>query len=184
MKNRNLLIAGNLVLLAVVTRLIPHYPNFTAVGAMALFSGAILKDKRWAFALPLLAYWLSDLVLNNVIYSSYMDGFAWFTPGVMYQMVPILLIVAYGAYGMKRIGVGQVALGGIVATVIFFLVSNYGVWASGTMYPASFSGLMASYLAGLEYALKGTLLSNLFYSAVLFGVYAWIARPKVQSVGV
>ncbi len=177
MKNKRFAVAVGLVCLAVVSRLVPHYPNFTALGAMALFSGAALSKRLWAFALPLLAFWISDLFLNNIIYSQYMDGFTWFTPGFAFQAIAVMLIVFLGRWVSRKQAPGRIVLGSVLAAVVFFLISNFGVWLSGTMYPHNFSGLLEAYIAGLPFALKGTLGSTLFYSAVLFGVYYYVTRP-------
>jgi len=181
MKNKNILLALGLILLAVVTRLVPHYPNFTAVGAMALFAGATLKNKPLAFALPLVAFWLSDLVINNVIYAQYTEGFAWFTHGFVYQALAIVLITLLGGFLSNKGTKSRVVLGGLLATVLFFLVSNFGVWQSGTMYPHHLGGLMAAYTAGIPFALQGTLLSTVFYSAILFGVYDYLTKSSAVT---
>ena len=54
-----------LILFASFSRIIPHMPNFTPIGAMALFGGAYLKNKSHAFLIPVLSLWISDLVINN-----------------------------------------------------------------------------------------------------------------------
>ena len=82
--NQNIALAVLMILIAALTRLIPHYPNFTAVGAVALFGGAYLS-RRLAFIVPFLALFLSDLFLNNLIYAKQFpelfEGFVLFTPG-------------------------------------------------------------------------------------------------------
>src|SRR5690554_7475691 len=66
-----------IVVLAAFSRLIPHPPNFTPIGAMALFGAAWFTNRFQALLLPLLALWLSDLALNNLIYAGYYEGFTW-----------------------------------------------------------------------------------------------------------
>jgi len=73
-----------LILFASFSRIIPHMPNFTPLGAMALFGGAYLKNKYHALVIPIASLWLSDLVLNNFIFSFYSD-FTWFYPGFLWQ---------------------------------------------------------------------------------------------------
>jgi hypothetical protein len=82
MKKINLTYIGviSLILFASFTRIIPHMPNFTPIGAMALFGGAYLKNKNHAFLIPILSLWISDLIINNFIFSYYND-FTWFYPG-------------------------------------------------------------------------------------------------------
>jgi len=74
----------SLILFASFSRIIPHMPNFTPIGAMALFGGAYLKNKYHAILIPIISLWISDLVINNFIFSFYSD-FTWFYPGFLWQ---------------------------------------------------------------------------------------------------
>ncbi|SVB25226.1 uncharacterized protein METZ01_LOCUS178080, partial [marine metagenome] len=71
---RHLILAW-LLILAAFSRLIPHPPNFTALGAMALFGGAYVSSRTLAIILPLGALWVSDLILNNLVYTEFYQGF-------------------------------------------------------------------------------------------------------------
>ena len=73
MNNRNIALVL-LIVLAISTRLIPHYPNFTAVGAAAIFGGAMFKNSFKAFLIPIAALFLSDIILNNIVYSVFCIG--------------------------------------------------------------------------------------------------------------
>lgn len=158
-----------LVFIAALGRLLPHWPNFTPVGAMALFGAAALPKKWLAVLAPLVAFYLSDLLLNNVLYAEYFDGFyfgadPYICLGVA-AMVGIGLLMLRGRrFSWLRVGGGAVA-----ATVVFFLLSNFGVWMSGMMYPKTVGGLVACYVAGLPFALN-SLAANLVFSGVLFGI--------------
>jgi len=163
-----LLIIG-LILVAAASRLLPHWPNFVPVGAMALFGAAALP-KRWlAIIVPVLAFYLSDLALNNTLYAEYYEGFHlgmnYWTTGA------IILMVILGMGLLRNVKFSWLKIGGaaISATLVFFLVTNFGVWASGMMYPKSGPGLIAAYAAGLPFLLN-SLLANLLFSGVLFGV--------------
>jgi hypothetical protein len=160
-----------IIFLAVASRLIPHPANFSPLGAIALF-GAAHFSKRWqAWFIPILATWLSDLFINNVIYAQYYPEFTWFYSGFYWQYGAYLLIGLLGFLLYKKhISLGNVLGGAIGAGFIFFLVSNFGVWLSGTLYPKNLSGLIACYAAGIPF-FKGTLMGNLFYTTTLFGGY-------------
>jgi hypothetical protein len=166
-----------MVLMAAFSRLIPHIPNFSPLGAIGLF-GAAYFDKKWqAFLIPIAATWLSDLFINNIIYRQYFSEFTWFYQGFYWQYGSYLLIVLAGIFILKTINIQKIVVGAIAPTTIFFLVSNFGVWASGSMYPKTFEGLLTCYVAGIPF-LKGTMLGDFFYSGVLFGSFA-IAQKKL-----
>lgn len=167
-----------LILLAAFSRLIPHAPNFTAVGAMALFGGAYFSRKSWALAVPLLALWLSDIVLNNVIYRQY---YPTFTLGVNpWTYGTFAVIVVLGAVLLRQIRPVNVVFTSLLASTLFFLVSNFSVWLGSAMYPQSFNGLLACYTAALPF-FGNTLAGDLFWCGVLFASFEWAQRrfPKL-----
>ena len=175
----------SLIILAVLSRFLPHWHNFTAVGAAGLFAGAMLKDKVWAFAIPLLSLWLSDLVLNNVVYGHFFDGFMWFTPGALWIYIGFALNVVVGMGMIKKVHWLQIISGAVVISMLFFLVTNFGTWINPAppIYPTTLAGLGAAYLAGLPFFLN-TLMANLLFSGAIFGAYSlittrwvWTERP-------
>ena len=159
-----------LVLLAAFSRLLPHPPNFSPIGAMALFGSAYFSKKYFALALPVLAMWLSDLVINNVVYAQYFESFTFFYQGFYWTYGAFIVIGVIGFYVLEKVHFKSVLLSALIATVVFFAISNFGVWASGTMYPKTLSGLIACYTAGIPF-LKNTFLGDLVYTGVLFGVF-------------
>jgi hypothetical protein len=161
-------ITASIVLVA-LTRFLPHPPNFTAVGAMALFGGALYQSNILRYGLPLLILFLTDLVLNNVVYAAYYDGFTLFTSGAFYLYGATLGMVALGQVLIKVIKVKNVALASVAGSTLFFLVTNLGVWASGTMYPLTPGGLILCYEAGLPFFLN-TLASGLLFSLYYSGL--------------
>lgn len=173
MNKKSIFIITGFIILAALTRLLPHAYNFTPLGAIALFGAAYFTDKKWAIIVPLAAFWASDLLLNNITYASYYDGFTWFTNGMLYTYGSIAMIAVLGYYLLKKVTFGRVFGGVIGASVIFFIVSNFGVWVSGIMYPLSIEGLISCYLAAIPF-FHYTLAGNVIYSAVLFGSYEWI----------
>jgi hypothetical protein len=143
---------------AAALRLVPHPPNFTPIGAMALFSGAYLGRRWLAFAGPLAALLLSDLVLG-------------FYEGMWVQYVAVALVVLIGLGILGRISVTRVAGAALASSVLFFLVTNFGTWAMSGMYPLSASGLAACYVAAIPF-FQNSLAGDLFYTALLFGGFA------------
>ncbi|AMS25708.1 hypothetical protein AEM51_00465 [Bacteroidetes bacterium UKL13-3] len=160
-----------LILLCAFSRIIPHIPNFSPLGAIGLFGAAHFSKKWQAFLIPIAATWLSDLFINNVIYAQYYPKFTWFYEGFYWQYGSYLLITLTGLGILNKINIPKVLTGTLASTAIFFLVSNFGCWIGSTTYPQNFGGLITCYAAGIPF-LKGTLLGDLFYSGVLFGTFA------------
>jgi len=181
--NNRIVLCSGLILLAAVSRLLPHWPNVTAVAAMGLFAGSRLPDKRLAFILPLLALWVSDVILNNVLYGAWVDHFTLWYPGMAWVYAAFLVVVAMGVRFLRHPGVARIVGASLAASTVFFLLSNFGVWSSGTLYPATFSGLLATYAAALPF-FANTLGGDLFYCTVLFGAHAWVqARQAPAALG-
>ena len=147
-----------MMLAAALSRLVPHPPNLTSVAAVALFGGAYLADKRLAFLVPLGALFLSDLILGSyqhmeVVYASF------------------ALIVCIGLWLRQRPTIFRVAGAALAGSVLFFLITNFGVWCFQSLYPHTLDGLIACYVAAIPF-FRNTLLGDLLYTAVLFGGFA------------
>ena len=168
-----------MILLAAMSRLLPHPPNFAPIGGMALFGAAYFSKRFWAFLVPIVSMWLSDLVLNNVVYAQYFDRFVWFYSGSLFTYGAFALIVCFGILSLKKIRLPRLIVSALGASVIFFIVSNFGVWFSGIMYPKDLGGLMACYAAGIPF-FHNTVLGDLVYTGVLFGVFEWSVRKIPQ----
>jgi hypothetical protein len=157
-----------MIAMATVTRLLPHAPNFTPLLAMALFGGACFSDKRAAFLVPLTGMFLSDLVL----------GFHALMPIVYGSFA---LIVCLGFWLSRHRGTLQVALAATASSLWFFVATNGGVWAIGSMYPHTISGLSECYVMAIPFFWT-TLTSSLLYSALLFGGLR-LAEMRFSSLG-
>jgi hypothetical protein len=164
-----------MVLLAAFSRLLPHPPNFAPIGAMALFGAAYFSQRYLSFLIPIVSMWLSDLVLNNVVYNQYFEHFTWFYQGFYWTYGAFILIGLVGFVVLKRIKVSNLVLAGILASIVFFIVSNYGVWASTTMYPKNLTGLVTCYTAGLPFFMN-TIMGDLVFTGVLFGAFELAQR--------
>lgn len=168
-----------IILLAAFSRLLPHMPNFSPLGAIGLFGAAHFMKKWQAFLIPILTTWLSDLYINNVVYAAYNPEFIWFYKGFYWQYGSYIFITLLGMFlYANKVTARNILFGAIGASLIFFFISNFGVWASGSMYPKTWIGLLNCYLAGVPF-IKGTLLGNLFYSSVLFGGFYLLQKRFV-----
>lgn len=189
MKNEKLILRFGvitlIVLFAALSRLIPHPSNFTPIGAMALFGAAYYSKRHLAFLIPIFSMWISDLILNNVVYSAYFNHFVWFYKGSVFTYGAFVLIVVLGMFLLKKINVSNLIFSALSASVIFFVVSNFGVWLTSGMYPHTFSGLIACYIAGIPF-FHNTLLGDFVYAGVMFGSFELcvkqIPQLKLSSV--
>jgi len=152
-----------------VMRLIPHWPNFTPIAAIALFGGTFLKRKDLAFLVPVVAMLLSDLIIG--FHSTMFAVYASF-----------IAIVSLGLFLQSRLTVVNTISASLASSILFYLITNFASWTSGIMpYPMNVAGLMQSYIAGLPFFFNG-LLGDLFYNSVLFGaLYMVTNRQTVFS---
>lgn len=157
-----------MILLAAVTRILPHPHNVTPVGAMALFGAAYFNRKFIAILVPVAALWLSNLVIDNLIYSAYYEGFVWFSNPFVF--LSFLAIAGLGFIALKKVSPVRLFGASLGASVLFFLVSNFGVWLEGTTYPMNTSGLITCYAAGLPF-FRNTMLGDLLFTGAMFGAF-------------
>ena len=177
---KQVVLLSSLLLVGMLTRIIPHWPNFTAVGAVALAGGALFRLRWIAYLVPVALLFLSDLFINNVLYASFHPGFQWFTSGFGFIYGGFLLMVLIGRFGIGSSRKGSSVLAaGIGGSLLFYLISNFGVWLGSPMYPQTLGGLVSSYVAGLPF-LVNQAAGTLVYSAVIFGV-AWYGIPKITN---
>lgn len=155
-----------LIVFAIFTRLIPHPENFTSIGAVGLFAGAFLSGRLSLFA-PLLALIVSDAVL----------GF--YEPIVMlFVYIGTVSSVLIGhIFLFQKIGIIRLLASALVSAIIFFIISNFGMWASG-FYPPTLNGLTVCYFAAIPF-FKNILAGNLIYAFLLFGIYLFL-RNKIR----
>lgn len=157
-----------LVLGAAAMRLVPHIPNFTPVAALALFGGARFEKKFWAFALPLAAMLLSDVLLE------WLTGWG-FHSGMWAVYASFAAVVGIGLWLHRHRGVVNTGSAALAASMLFFIVTNFATWLSGELYPRTAAGLAACYLAAIPF-FGPTLAGDLFYVTVMFGAFAFAEK--------
>jgi len=143
------------ILIAVLMRLLPHLPNFTPIAAMALFGGVYL-NKRYAFIIPLTAMFASDIFLG-------------FHQAMPYVYGSFILAGMIGLWLKKHKSAKNIICASLISSILFFLITNFGVWAAG-WYPKTLNGLLESYLMGIPF-FKDTVFGDLVYSGMFFGGY-------------
>jgi len=153
-----LVVALILIFVGVSLRLLPHPPNFAPIAAIALFAGVYLSW-RLAFVLPMVAMVISDVFIGYYEFGLMMAVYGSF-----------LLVVALGFWLKKNKKWHTILGGSLLAAVIFFLLTNFAVWVFSPWYAKTFSGLIYCFVMALPF-FKNTLISNLFYVSVFFGIY-------------
>jgi hypothetical protein len=173
-----------LVIVAALYRIIPGRPfGFAPQWAMAVFAGAVIKDKKWAFIMPVLSMFVSDL-LYQVLYLGGISNMPGFYEGQWQNYLLFTLLVLVGV-AIKKLNVLQIGAASVIAPTLYFLVSNFLVWASngairGLDRPKTFNGLLLCYTDGIPFY-KMSILATLVFSTILFGSYT-LAR-NYRAVG-
>ena len=157
-----------IILMAALSRLIPHPPNFTPIMAMGLLGGVYFRNRQFAVIVPLLAMMVSDLVL----------GFH----GTMIWVYSSIIVISLSASLLKPNKMMHLGLASVGSSLFFFLVTNFGVWMTSSFYPKTLTGLGASYTAGLPF-LQNAMVGDLMYVGILFGVFelAKLSIPQLST---
>ena len=160
-----------LTLVATLSRLFPHYPNFTAMGALAFYTAYSGKNVWQSLAFMAGTMMLTDLVLNNLVYPS--GDFVFMYAGSLFTYIGF---AAYSLTGYLSKSHKGAALGLISGSIIFFAVSNFGVWFSAlSPYPKTATGLLAAYTAAIPFYAPELL------SSILFSALAGYAESRVKA---
>lgn len=161
--NTRTIILFALIVIAAFSRMItfsiPEMANFSPIMALALFTGAFFARKGLAIAAPLAAMFISDLVI----------GFHDAMPAV-YISFALAIFLGYFLLN-KKVTVTRVIGGSLAASVLFFIVTNFWVWAAWGYYTHDFNGFIACYELALPF-FRNALIGDLIYSGVFFGAFA------------
>lgn len=139
--------------------------GFSGIGAVALFGGAYFKNKVNAFLLPVLVLFISDLGLVLTMGADY-----GFYSGMQYTYIAFILMVVVGHFMIKRVTVSNVLVAALVAVLIHWIISDFGVWYGSTTFPQTLNGFWLCLVEAIPYE-KNFLYGTLGYSALLFGVF-------------
>jgi uncharacterized protein DUF6580 len=165
-------VVATMIVLAAVLRIIPHPWNLTPIGAMALFSGAMFKNRWTAFALPLASLFAGDVCvgfhrLMLIVYASF------------------AISVAIGRWLKDSRGAARVGGAVFLGAAQFFVFTNFAVWAIGGFYPKTIEGLVNCFVAGVPF-FWNTLSGDALYTGILFGGFALAEKmlPALRSQAV
>lgn len=154
------MLAISLIIIGILLRFIPHTANFTPVAAIAIFAGVYLNKKQ-ALIVPLLLMVLSDVFLG-------MHNVVLFTWG------SFVLVTFLGIWAKNHKTFKVIVSTSVVSSVLFYVITNFGVWAMG-WYPQTVKGLLDCYILGLPF-LRNFTVATLVYTVLFFGAYELIAR--------
>jgi hypothetical protein len=175
-----------LVLLAVLTRIVPHPPNFSPLVAIAIFSTAYFPDKRWGMLLPALAFFVGDCFLGVAVefgvYSGWMANTSGFYKGspILYLIMTLITPLGYLLRDTKDV---KALLGStLMGSILFFFLSNFMVWARGSMYTHDLAGMVNCYTMAIPF-FSNEVLGSLFYMSSFFLIahkLNWNTETKLQ----
>ncbi len=156
------------------------YPwNFSPILAICMFGGAIFTDRRWAYAVPFIAFLIGDLGIWAL--TGRLDWAFYPNQPVVYGS--IALMVSLGLLLRKRRSVPSIAGTGLAGACAFYLITNFGVWVfgNGTMYPSNFAGLMECYSMAIPF-FRNSLISMAVFLPLLFSPVALVQRDSAAGM--
>ena len=159
------IIIASLILVAALTRLIPHPPNFTPIMALGLFGGAYFSDKRFAFLVPLAAMFISDIIIG-------------FHPTIWAVYFSLVLGTFIGKLIINKINFSKIVIASITSSIIFFIITNFAHWL--TFYPLTTDTFIKCYIDAIPF-FRNTFFGDLTYCGVLFGSFS-VAEKYVPSL--
>lgn len=160
-RNYENIVTTIVILLSVTSiflRLLPHAPNFAPIGALALFVG-VYTTRRWLFLSPLAVMFLSDV---------FVGFYDWKTMFVVY--LGFLAYVLIGRIVKDNKSIFTIIGGTFAGALLFYLTTNFAVWAFSGMYPHTLQGLILCYEMALPF-FRNTLMGDIFYVGVFVGSY-------------
>jgi len=168
MKLKPTVYAG-IIVAAAFSRLIPHAPNFTPIGALALFAGAKFEGRLMAFAVPVAAMLLSDAALGFYFYYD--------MPAVYASFLLTVLMGRCLRRWSQNPNASSIAAASVLSATVFYVLTNFSVWLGSGLYPHTVTGLLTCYVMAIPF-FGNTLASGLFYALMMFGA-AWLADRTV-----
>lgn len=179
-KNSNIILFL-IIVLATFSRLFISIPNFSTIGSLALFCGAIAGRQKFSVLIPFAALLIGDLMMAGTgrLYSDY-----FFQGYFLYVYVAFFITWLIGRFFKENLGFRNLILASIISSVSFFLITNFGSWLQLGFYSKDFSGLIQAYIAGLSFY-KNDIFSNfflnqifgdLFFISVFYSAYLLITK--------
>lgn len=151
--------------MAILARLLPHPPNFSPIAAMALFGG-VYFNKKYALIIPLIVLFISDIFLG-------------FHSTIPFVYGSFLITGFIGLWLKNHRDFKSILTGTLLSSVLFFLITNFGVWLAGSLYQKNITGLIQSYIMAIPF-FRYSLIGDLFYTGIFFGSYQAIFSKRIK----
>ena len=158
--NKKQIVIISFILVAAILRVLPHFPNVTPITAMALFSGVYFTQKKYAFVIPLLAMFLSDLFL----------GFSF----ISIFVYAAFILVGYIGVSSKKMNIKTILL----SSVSFFVITNFGVWLIG--YPNTLNGFIECYTLALPF-FRNSLIGDFVFSGIMYYGFEFVSNKYLRT---
>lgn len=158
--NKRQLVIILFIAIAAIFRLLPHLPNATPITAMALFSGVYFTNKKFAFIVPLIAMFLSDLFLGISTITLFVYG--------------AFILVSYIGFRSNKINIKTILL----SSVSFFVITNFGVWLLG--YPKTLAGLMECYTLAIPF-FRNALIGDFFFAGIMYFAFEFVSKKYLRT---
>lgn len=160
-----------LIIVALLTRVMPHYPNFTAMGALAFYGALSTRKLGMSLAAMVGTLMISDLIINNIVYPT--GSFTLMYAGSLFTYLGFATYSVLGRYAGQGAKAALALIGGSIA---FFVISNFGVWmTTNALYPNQAVGLVATYIAAIPFYAP-EVVSTAAFSALAYGAHSWATR--------
>jgi hypothetical protein len=174
--NNKYLLAITLIIIATLCRIYQPIYNFAPVVAIGLFSGYIFRQKNMAIIITLLASFVGDMLI------SYINKYPLFHNSFVFVYLSYILITLFGnKLNNSKLEWNKVAIFGISSSLVFFVITNFGVWLMDSIYTKNISGLIECFIAAIPFY-KNSFISDLIYIPLIFGSYAILTQRKMLSI--
>ncbi len=161
-----------IILVSVISRFLPHPPNFSPIMAIALFGSVYINDKRLAFFIPIFILFLSDLFLG-------------LHPDIPAVYLSFLIVVALGRAIRNNLNITRIFGVTLFSSFLFYLITNFSVWLTSGMYTKDLNGLYECYVMAIPF-FRNSLLGDFIFTTILFGAYYLIEKTytnmKLKSI--
>lgn len=183
---KNIFLVAGLIIIAALSRLLPHPDNVTPIGSMALLGGALIGRKNLAFTIPFFALFISDFILNNTLLRGFypdQSGIIYFTQYMIWTYTAFGIIVLLGLTLLRKLSFGRLLGVSLISSTIFFLITNLGIWIHTPIYAKNLGGLSACYAAALPF-FRTSIFGDLFFISLLYGAFYFISTKVLKTEAV
>ncbi|MBK7094361.1 MAG: hypothetical protein IPH57_04605 [Saprospiraceae bacterium] len=175
---KGILIISLYIFLIALSKIIPHQENYSAITGLVIFGGFMFGKKKDFFLITLVAIFVVDVIFNNFIHPEYFPertGFILFEDYMIWVYLSYVLIIVLSSRFLKKFSYLKLLFTSLGSSIIFFLITNFAWLYSTQLYPRDFNGLLMSYAAALPF-FRTSLISDLFFGFLIFGVYDFIIK--------